>query len=66
MLSEAEAMLAKEDARFLEPATLVERAGLARLDGDETAARRHLDEARRLYEEIGAPRRARALAAAIG
>jgi hypothetical protein len=45
-------------AKSYEPFLRVERAELARLNGDDTARRRELREAHRLFLEIGAPIRA--------
>jgi hypothetical protein len=42
------------------------RADLARLNGDDTARRRELREARRLFVEIGAPIRAAEVAKELG
>ncbi len=48
----------KTGAKSYEPFLHVERAELARLNGDDTACQRELREAHRLFTEIGAPIRA--------
>jgi hypothetical protein len=57
-LAEAEAWLKMSGAKSYEPFLHVERAELAGLNGDDTARRRELSEAHRLFTEIGAPIRA--------
>jgi tetratricopeptide (TPR) repeat protein len=57
-LAEADAWLEMSGAKSYEPFLHVERAELARLNGDDTACQRELREAHRLFLEIGAPIRA--------
>jgi hypothetical protein len=57
-LAEAEAWLEMSGAKSYEPFLHVERAGLARLTGDDTARERELRDAHRMFIEIGAPIRA--------
>jgi hypothetical protein len=57
-LAEAEVWLEMSGAKGLEPFIHVERAELARLNGDEVTRERELREAYRLFLEIGAPIRA--------
>src|SRR5262245_42750339 len=61
-LSEVEAWLKMSGAKSYEPFLCVERAELAGLNGDDTARRRELHEAHRLFLEIGAPIRAEQVA----
>jgi hypothetical protein len=61
-LAEAGAWLEMSGAKSYEPFLWVERAELARLNGDDTARRRELREAHRLFLEIGAPIRAEQVA----
>jgi hypothetical protein len=49
-------------AKSYEPFLHVERADLARLNGDESTRQRELREAHRLFTEIGAPIRAEEVA----
>ena len=65
-LAEADAWLEMSDAKNYEPFLHVERAELARLSGDDTARRRELREAHRLFTEIGAPIRAEQVARELG
>jgi tetratricopeptide (TPR) repeat protein len=65
-LAEAEAWLEMSGAKSYEPFLHVERAELARLNGDEAARQRELREAQRLFLEIGAPIRAAAAAKELG
>jgi class 3 adenylate cyclase/tetratricopeptide (TPR) repeat protein len=57
-LSEADAWIEMSGAKSYEPFLHVERAELARLNGDEVTRQRELCEAHRLFLEIGAPIRA--------
>src|SRR5207249_3959572 len=57
-LAEADAWLEMSGAKSYEPFLHVERAGLARLRGDEATRERELREAHGLFIEIGAPIRA--------
>jgi hypothetical protein len=57
-LAEADAWLEMSGAKSYEPFLCVERAKLARVNGDEAARERELREAHRLFLEIGAPIRA--------
>jgi adenylate cyclase len=52
--------------RMFEPYLCLERAGLARLTGDEATRERELREAHRLFMEIGAPIRAAEVAKELG
>jgi hypothetical protein len=52
-------------AKSYEPFLCVERADLARLNGDEPARQRELREAHRLFTEIGATIRAEEVAKAL-
>ena len=61
-LAEADAWLEMSGAKSYEPFLHVERAELARLVGDDTARRRELREAYRLFTQIGAPIRAEEVA----
>ena len=61
-LAEADAWLEMSGAKSYEPFLHVERAELARLNGDEAARQRELREAHRLFLEIGAPIRAEQVA----
>ena len=61
-LAEAEAWLEMSGAKSYEPFLHVERAELARINGDETTRQRELREAHRLFIEIGAPIRAEQVA----
>ena len=49
-----------------EPFLHIERAELARLNGDNTARQREFREAHRLFVEIGAPIRAEQVAKELG
>jgi hypothetical protein len=53
-------------AKSYEPFLCIESAELARLNGDDTARRRELREAHRLFLEIGAPIRAEQVAKELG
>jgi hypothetical protein len=53
-------------AKSYEPFLHVERAELARLQGDDTVRERELREAYRLFLEIGAPIRAEEVARQLG
>ena len=53
-------------ARSYEPFLHVERAELARLNGDEAVREQELRDARRLFTEIGAPIRAAEVAKELG
>jgi hypothetical protein len=59
---EADAWLEMSGAKSYQPFLHVERAELARLNGDDTACQRELREAHRLFLEIGAPIRAEQVA----
>jgi hypothetical protein len=61
-LAEADAWLEMSGAKSCEPFLCVERAELARLNGDDAARQRELREAHRLFLEIGAPIRAEQVA----
>jgi tetratricopeptide (TPR) repeat protein len=61
-LAEADAWLEMSGAKSYEPVLHVERAELARLNGDEATRERELREAHRLFLEIGAPIRAEQVA----
>jgi len=65
-LTEAAAWLEMSGAKSYEPFVHVERAELARLTGDEASRERELNEAHRLFTEIGAPIRAAAVAKELG
>jgi hypothetical protein len=65
-LAEADAWLEMSGAKSYEPFLHVERAELARLTGDDTALRRELREAHRLFLEIGAPIRGEQVARELG
>jgi AraC-like DNA-binding protein len=65
-LAEADAWLEMSGAKSYEPFVHIERAELARLNGDEAARRRELREAHRLFLEIGAPIRAAEVAKELG
>ena len=56
-LAEAEKLIKETFATSLAPLVLLDRAELARLEGDSEARERALREARRLFLELGAPRR---------
>jgi hypothetical protein len=53
-------------AKSYEPFLHVERAELARLNGDDTGRRQELHEAHSLFLEIGAPIRAEQVATQLG
>jgi class 3 adenylate cyclase/tetratricopeptide (TPR) repeat protein len=61
-LARALTLIDETGARIYEPLALEERAGLARLLGDDAACDRHLRQARRLYAEMGATGHAERLA----
>jgi tetratricopeptide (TPR) repeat protein len=61
-LAEADAWLEMSGAKSYEPFLHVERAELARLNGDEPTRQRELREAHRLFLEISAPIRAEQVA----
>jgi tetratricopeptide (TPR) repeat protein len=65
-LAEADAWLEMSGAKSYEPLLHVERAELARLNGDDTACQRELREAHRLFLEIGAPIRAAEISKELG
>ncbi len=65
-LAEADAWLEMSGAKSYEPFLHVERAELARLNGDDTTRQRELREAHRLFLEIGAPIRAEQVAKELG
>jgi tetratricopeptide (TPR) repeat protein len=65
-LAEADAWLEMTGAKSYQPFLHVERAELARLNGDEVARQRELREAHRLFLEIGAPIRAEQVAKELG
>jgi hypothetical protein len=65
VLAEADAWLEMSGAKSYEPFLHVERAELARLNGDEAARERELREAHRLFTEIGAPIRAAEVSAQL-
>ena len=56
-LAEAERLIEQTFATSLAPLVLLDRAELARLEGDSDARERALREARRLFLELGAPLR---------
>jgi class 3 adenylate cyclase/tetratricopeptide (TPR) repeat protein len=64
-LDRAHALVDASGALAMEPFVRVALAELARARGDEAARARELGEARRLFEAIGAPRRAAELAPAV-
>ena len=64
-LDRASALTAETRAVSMEPFIRLALADLARARGDEAARARELSEARRLFEAIGAPKRAAQLAAAM-
>jgi tetratricopeptide (TPR) repeat protein len=64
-LDRALALTAETGAVGLEPLVRVALADLAHARGDEAARARELSEARRLFEAIGAPKRAAQLAATL-
>jgi tetratricopeptide (TPR) repeat protein len=64
-LDRAFALMAETGAVSMEPFIRAQLAELARFRGDEAARARELSEARRLFEAIGAPKRAAQLAAAV-
>ncbi len=61
-LAEADAWLEMSGAKSYEPFLHVERAELARLQGDDTVRQHELREAHRLFLEVGAPIRAEQVA----
>jgi hypothetical protein len=61
-LAEADAWLEMSGAKSHEPFLCVERAELARLNGEEAARDGQLRQAHRLFIEIGAPIRAAEIA----
>jgi hypothetical protein len=65
-LAEADAWLEMSGAKSYAPFLHVERAELARLNGDEAARERALREAHRLFAEIGAPLRAAQMERELG
>ena len=65
-LAEADAWIEMPGAKSYEPFLHVERAELARLNGDDAARQRELREANRLFLEIGAPIRAQEVAREFG
>jgi tetratricopeptide (TPR) repeat protein len=65
-LAEADAWLEMSGAKSYEPFIHVERAELARLNGEEITRKRELCEAHRLFTEIGAPLRAATVAKELG
>src|SRR2546430_10380298 len=62
----ADAWIEMSGAKSYEPFLHVERAELARLNGDDAARQRELREANRLFLEIGAPIRAQEVAREFG
>jgi adenylate cyclase len=64
-LDRALALVDETGALSMEPFIRVVLAELARVRGDETARARELTEAQRLFEAIGAPKRAAELAAVV-
>jgi adenylate cyclase len=64
-LDRALALTAETGAVSMEPFVRAELAELARVRGDEAARAHEVSEARRLFEAIGAPKRAAELAAAM-
>jgi tetratricopeptide (TPR) repeat protein len=64
-LRRAEALVEETAARTLKPRVHAELAELARLRGDEPACERELQEARRLFEEVGAVNLAERLALSV-
>ena len=56
-LDEAERLIAETGATSLTPLVLLDRAALARLEGDTAARQRLLEEAKTLFAELGAPMR---------
>lgn len=56
-LSEADRIIAETGATTLAPLVLLDRAELARLEGDTAARRRLLEEARKHFAAVGAPMR---------
>jgi tetratricopeptide (TPR) repeat protein len=64
-LDRALALTAETGAVSMEPIVRVALADLARARGDEVARTRELSQARRLFEAIGAPKRAAQLAATM-
>jgi tetratricopeptide (TPR) repeat protein len=65
-LAEADAWLEMSGAKSYAPFLHVERAELARLNGDEVTRERELCEAHRLFVDIGAPLRAATVAKELG
>jgi len=65
-LAEADAWLEMSGAKSYEPFLCVERAELARVNGDEAARERALREAHRLFTEMGASIRATEVAKGLG
>jgi tetratricopeptide (TPR) repeat protein len=65
-LAEADAWLEMSGAKSYEPFLHVERAELARLQGNEATRERELREAHRLFTEMGAPIRAAEVAKELG
>jgi len=57
-LDEADRLIAETGATTLTPLILLDRAALARLEGDTAARQRLLEEARELFAGLGAPMRA--------
>jgi tetratricopeptide (TPR) repeat protein len=65
-LESALQLVAETGARVFEPQVHEERAGLARLRGDEATRERELCEARRLYSEMGATGHVQRLSRELG
>jgi len=65
-LAEAAAWLEMSGAKSYEAFLHLERAELARLNGDDSARQRELRKAHRLFTEIGAPIRAAEVARVLG
>jgi ATP/maltotriose-dependent transcriptional regulator MalT len=66
ILSETEQLIAETGTKIRLPEVHLVRAELARLTGDQVSRERHLREARRLYDEMGATGHAKRLAAEMG
>jgi tetratricopeptide (TPR) repeat protein len=65
-LTEAEQVIAETGATSLAPLVLLERAELARLEGDDASRERALREAHGLFTEMGATARAEQVARQLG
>ena len=64
-LSEADRLIDETGATSLAPLVLLDRAALARLEGDTAARQRLLEEAKALFAGLGAPMRVRQIDALL-